>query len=590
VAATTDGSVFNPIADMTGRQKAIIMAGTMLGLFTAAMDQTVVGTSMPRIIAQLGGFGLFAWVGTGFMLASTCTLPVVGKLSDIFGRKPFYMAGIVILLVGSALCGSSQNIEQLIAFRVIQGIGAGMIMGLAFAILGDVFAPAERGRWAGLMSAVFASASVLGPLIGGTLTDHASWRWVFYVNIPLGTVALAVLFFGMPSFRPSRHDSFDIPGAVLLTTSVVPLLLAFSWAGSRYDWISPEVIGLFAWATMGLAAFCYVETHSEQPLLPLSLFRNRIFSVSSGVTLLTGFAMMGALFYIPLFVQGIIGKSATNSGLVTMPMMVSMAVASTIAGQAMSRLGRYKVIGIVGLLIMTAGMFMLSRMTLDSTSQQAAMAMIVLGAGLGAAIPLYMLAVQNTVPYRLMGVSTSTMQFLRSVGGTMGVAVMFSLIQAKYHSGLAENLPAPVRDDPRAAAAIDNPNFLLNSAAAERIEQGFASFGPDGAALYASTIHAVRESLAVAISDTFLISTFVIMGAVVIGLFMKEIPLRKVHFEAEEGVMPQAEDVECLPTGAIPASAYSGVVGSADPSSPQEPPATAPGPAWSARAQAGDGP
>ncbi len=588
MAATTDGTAFNPIADMTGRQKAVIMAGTMLGLFTAAMDQTVVGTSMPRIIAQLGGFGLFAWVGTGFMLASTCTLPVVGKLSDIFGRKPFYMAGIVVLMIGSALCGSSQNIEQLIAFRVIQGFGAGMIMGLAFAILGDVFAPAERGRWAGLMSAVFASASVLGPLIGGTLTDHASWRWVFYVNLPLGSVALLVLFFGMPSFRPSRHDRFDVPGAALILASVVPLLLAFSWAGSRYDWLSPEVLGLFACAALGLAAFCYVETRVEQPLLPLSLFKNRIFSVSSGVTLLTGFSMMGALFYIPLFVQGVIGKSATNSGLVTMPMMISMAIASAVAGQAMSRTGRYKVIGMAGVLVMAVGMFMLSRMAVDSSSGQAAVAMIVLGAGLGASMPLYMLAVQNAVPYRLMGVSTSTMQFLRSVGGTMGVAIMFSLIQAKYHSGLAESLPAPVRDNPGAAAAVDNPNFLLDSAAARRIEESFSAFGPQGAQLFQSTIDAVRDSLAVAIAEAFFISTFVILGAVVIAVFMKEIPLRKVHFGAEEGFVPPPEDSD--PGSAIPAPSYSTAIIATHPAAAPEPPATAPSPAWSAGAQLGDGP
>jgi EmrB/QacA subfamily drug resistance transporter len=511
------------------------------------MDQTIVGTSMPRIIASLGGFGLFAWVGTGFMLASTSTLPIVGKLSDIFGRKPFYMAGIVILLVGSALCGSSQNIEQLIAFRVVQGFGAGMIMGLAFAILGDVFTPAERGRWAGLMSAVFASASVLGPLIGGTLTDHASWRWVFYVNIPMGAVALAVLFFGMPNFRPSRHDRLDIPGAALLLAGVVPLLLAFSWAGSRYDWISPQVIGLFVWAIAALAAFCYVETRTEQPLLPLSLFKNRVFSVASGVTLLSGFGMMGALFYIPLFVQGVLGSSATNSGIVTMPMMISMAVASAIAGQAMSRLGRYKVIGIAGLMTMTAGMYLLSTLTVDSQNRDVTMGMVVLGIGLGAAIPLYMLAVQNAVPYRLMGVSTSTQQFLRSVGGTMGVAVMFSLIQANYHSGLEKTVPTAVQQDGRLSGAIEDPQFLLNTEAAGQLEQAFAGFGPGGAQLFDATIQAVRESLADAIADTFLISTLVVLGCVVIAFFMKEIPLRKVHFGAEEGFVPEAEAAEEAP-------------------------------------------
>jgi EmrB/QacA subfamily drug resistance transporter len=588
--ATAVAVPFNPIADMSGRQKAVIMAGTMLGLFTAAMDQTIVGTSMPRIIAQLGGFGLFAWVGTGFMLASTATLPIVGKLSDIFGRKPFYMAGIIILMIGSALCGSSQNIEQLIAFRVIQGFGAGMIMGLAFAILGDVFTPAERGRWAGLMSAVFASASVLGPLIGGTLTDHADWRWVFYVNLPLGAIALTVLFFGMPSFRPSRHDRLDIPGAVLLLAGVVPLLLAFSWAGSRYDWISPQVIGLFLWAAVALAAFCYVETRTEQPLLPLGLFKNRVFSVASAVTLLSGFGMMGAMFYIPLFVQGVIGSSATNSGLVTMPMMIAMAISSAIAGQAMSRLGRYKLLGTVGLTIMAAGMFLLSRLTVDSAKSDVTIGMVVLGIGLGSAIPLYMLAVQNAVSYRLMGVATSTQQFLRAVGGTMGVAVMFSLIQAKYHSGLTESVPTAVRDNPEASGAINDPQFLLNDQAAAQIEQGFAGFGPQGVQLFDATIQAVRESLAVAIADTFLISTLVVLGCVVISLFMKEIPLRKVHFGAEEGFVPPPDEAEADQPLPAPAPSFASTAESGDAAAPaRELPAAEPGAAWTASARLNDG-
>src|SRR3990172_11048527 len=264
------------ISQMSPRTKFIVMAGTLLGLFTAAMDQTVVGTSMPRIIADLGGFGLFSWVGTGFMLASTTTVPIVGKLTDIYGRKPFYMLGIFVLLLGSALAGSSQNIEQLIAFRVVQGLGAGMIMGIAFAIIADVFVPAERGKWMGLMSGVFASASVIGPLIGGTLTDHAHWRWVFYVNLPLGAVALSVLFFGMPNIRPAVRSKLDYRGIFLLMATVVPMLLAFSWAGSRYDWLSPQIIGFLAWAGAGLVVFTYAELRTEDPLLPMSLFRDRI--------------------------------------------------------------------------------------------------------------------------------------------------------------------------------------------------------------------------------------------------------------------------------------------------------------------------
>ena len=380
--APTAGGM-RPIAELDRRTKVLVIAGTLLGLFTAAMDQTVVATSMPKIVADLGGFGLFSWVGTGFLLASTTTVPIVGRLSDMYGRKPFFMMGIVVLLLGSVLSGSSQNIEQLIAFRVIQGFGAGMIMAIAFTIVGDVFPPAERGRWMGLMAGVFAAASVMGPLIGGTLTDHVDWRWVFYINIPMGGVALSLLAFGMPRLRPAIAPKMDYRGIVLLCATTVPLLLAFSWAGNRYAWVSPEVIGFLAWSVVALALFVYFELRTNEPLLPMHLFKNRVFTVSALVTLITGFAMMGSLFYIPLFVQGVLGASATNSGLVTMPMMIAMAIAAAVSGQVMSRLGKYRVLGVVGLVVMVVGMAYLSTMDALSTRREVTYAMIVFGVGLG---------------------------------------------------------------------------------------------------------------------------------------------------------------------------------------------------------------
>jgi len=560
----TSAPAFRPIAQMGTRTKAIVMAGTMLGMFTAAMDQTIVGTSMPRIIADLGGFGLYSWVGTGFLLASTATVPVVGKLTDIYGRKPFYMAGIFILILGSALCGSSQNVEQLIAFRVIQGLGAGMIMGIAFAILGDVFTPAERGRWVGLMSGVFASASVIGPLIGGTLTDHVHWRWIFYVNLPLGALALTVLLFGMPNIKPPVKPKLDYRGIVLLLATVVPLLLAFSWAGSRYKWLSPQVIGFFSWAALGLIVFTYAEMRTEEPLLPISLFRNRIFAVSALITLITGVAMMGSLFYIPLFVQGVIGRSATNSGLVTMPMMISMAIASGISGQVMSRLGRYKFLGVLGLSIMVAGAVLLARMDVHSTSTDATIAMICFGTGLGTAMPLFMLAVQNAVPYRLMGVSTSTIQFLRSVGGTMGVAIMFSLIQSKYHEGLATNVPESVRSRPELGKALSDPQFILDSRAYGQVQSAFSSFGAQGQALFGQTIEGVKASLATAIADAFLVAVFILAASVVVALFMKEVPLRKQHYTPEEELAAATPASLSPAFDGMPAHSLPPVAGGAD--------------------------
>jgi EmrB/QacA subfamily drug resistance transporter len=512
------------------RGRVIVMMGTLLGLFTAAMDQTVVSTSLPRVVASLGGLGLFPWVFTAFMVASTTTVPIVGKLTDLFGRKPFYIAGVATLLLGSALCGSVSSMEQLIAFRVIQGLGAGMIMGIAFAIVGDVFPPSERGKWSGLLSGVFASASVVGPLIGGFLTDHVTWRAVFYINLPMGSVALAILYFGMPSIRPAVRPKLDYRGVVLLVATVVPALLAFSWAGSRYEWASPQIIGMLAWAAVAAAVFAYAEIGLEEPLLPMSLFRNRVFAVSAGVTFVTGIAMFGALSYIPLFVQGVIGSSATNSGLVTMPMMIAMAISSGITGQIMSRFGRYRLLGVLGLTVMAFGMFLLAQMDSGSSSFIARRNMVVMGIGLGTALPLFMLAVQNAVQHRVMGVATSTLQFLRSVGGTMGVAVMGSLINSTLSSELATNMPQPVRDSapPDLLERLGNPQFLLSPEQLAAVRDAFNGLGPQGPQLYEASIEAIRASLATAITEAFFIGMVITAVAIGIGAFLKELPLRKV--------------------------------------------------------------
>ncbi len=546
-ASAADAGAMRPIAELDTRTKVLVIAGTLLGLFTAAMDQTIVATSIPKIVADLGGFGLFAWVGTGFLLASTTTVPIVGRLSDMYGRKPFFMLGIVLLLLGSALAGSSQTIEQLIAFRVLQGFGARMIMAIAFTIVGDVFPPAERGRWMGLMAGVFAAASVLGPLIGGTLTDHADWRWVFYINLPMGSVALALLAFGMPRLRPPTTPKMDYRGIVLLCATTVPMLLAFSWAGNRFDWVSPQIIGLLVWSAGALALLVYTELRTEEPLLPMQLLKNRVFTVSGTVALLTGFAMMGSLFYIPLFVQGVLGASATNSGLVTMPMMIAMALAAGIAGQVMSRVGKYRVIGVIGLIVMVIGMVILSTVDGSSSRSDVTLAMIIFGIGLGTSIPLYTLAVQNSVPYRVMGVSTSTMQFLRSVGGTMGVAIMFSVIQVQYHDGVEENVPAVVREQEQFAQALEDPQFLLNPQALEQVESAFAEFGVAGQVLFVETMAGVRESLAAGVSQSFFIAIWVLCLAVVAGAFLKDEPLRKTHLTAEEEAQPAIGAERAMP-------------------------------------------
>ncbi len=520
------------ISLMSTRVRVLVMAGTLLGMFTAAMDQTIVGTAMPRVVASLGGLEHYSWVFTSFMVVSTTTVPIVGKLTDLFGRKFFFLGGIAIMMMGSALAGTSQSMIHLIMFRAVQGLGAGMIMSTAFAIVGDVFPPAQRARWTGLMAGVFAAASVIGPLIGGYITDNLNWRWVFYVNLPMGGLALTLFFTVMPSLRPQGpRPRVDYLGVSMLIAAVVPLLLAFSWAGQDYPWASPQIIGLLVFSAVAAMAFALIETRAEEPIISPALFRSRVFVVAAIVTFLTGMGMFGAIAYIPLFVQGVIGSSATNSGLVTMPMMLTMAATAAVVGQIMARWGGYRVIGVVGLSVMTFGVFMMSRMDADTTNVIATRNMVIVGLGLGSSMPLFMLMVQNALPYHMLGTSTASIQFFRSVGGTMGVAIMGSMLNNRFRSELTAQTPAEVRQSVPAdlLAGLQNPQSLLNEGLLESLRGSFAQLGDQGSAMFDQVMEATRTSLAVGIADAFIISVGVTAASVAVAFFMREVPLRKSY-------------------------------------------------------------
>lgn len=452
-----------PNATLSRGRLFSILIGVILGMLLAALDQTIVGTALPRIVANLGGLDHYAWVVTAYLLASTVSIPIWGKLSDIYGRRTFFILGMVIFLIGSALAGTSQNMTQLIIYRSIQGLGAGAMMPIAMAIIGDIFPPAERGKWQGLIVAVFGLASIVGPTLGGWITDNWGWRWVFYVNMPVGVVAILTAGIVMPKIVIRRQHIIDYLGVVTLIAGAVPLLLAFSWAGTQYAWGSWQVIGSFIFSAVMLVIFVLVELRAAEPIISPQLFKNSIFTISTIAMFLVSAGMFGAILYLPLFVQGVLGNSATDSGVVLTPLMLGFMFSSIVGGQLLSRTGRYKILAIIGFIVAAIGMFMLSRMTPTTTQGEVVRNMLVTGLGIGVMMSLFTIVVQNAFPYRQLGEVTASLTFFRSIGSTMGVAVMGTIMTNGFQNAMQSNIPATLKRIVPAdrLAQLENPQLLL---------------------------------------------------------------------------------------------------------------------------------
>ena len=518
--------------ELPRRRLVLTVAGLMITLLLAALDQTIVGTAMPRVIAELQGFDHYAWVTTAYLLTSTAVVPIVGKLSDLYGRKLFLVGGTIFFLLASALCGLSQSMNQLIVFRGLQGLGGGVLMAMVFTVVSVIFPPASRGRVQGLFSGTFGLASIIGPVIGGYLTDNLSWRWVFYVNLPVGLLALGVLWFGFPNIKPARTNRpIDVAGAITLVLAVVPLLLALSWGGSEYPWSSTPIVGLLAFAAIMTAIFLLIETRAPEPIIPLSLFKNQIVSVSTLAMLLMSVGMFGTILFIPLFIQGVIGTNATQSGSVMMPMMLTMIVSSMVAGQIISRTSRYKLLGVAGLTTTAIGMFLLSRMGPETSYLTVVGFMMLIGLGLGPTMPVFTLAAQNAVEMRQLGVVTSLTQFSRSIGATLGAAIFGSLLANRFSPALHEALPPDVATviPPERLAQLQNPQVLLNPQLSQGLRASLADLGPQGAVAYDGLIGAIKIALASSLHELFLDGSLIVLVGVVVVLFLKEIPLRKGH-------------------------------------------------------------
>ena len=510
------------------RQIMVIMSGLMLGMLLAALDQTIVATALPTIVGDLGGLNHLSWVVTAYLVASTVTTPLYGKFSDIYGRKRTFQFAIVVFLFGSALAGLSQSMIELIAFRGLQGIGAGGLMTLAMTIIGDVVPPRQRGRYQGYMGAVFALASVIGPLLGGFFVDQLSWRWVFYVNIPVGAVALVVTSTVLDLPYTRMVHRIDYAGTVLLVSAVGSILLAVTWGGTQYAWGSPVIIALSVVGAILLVAFVAVERRAAEPVLPLHLFRNRVFAVSTATMFIVGLAMFGGIIYLPLFLQVVGRKSATSAGLLLLPLILGIVFTSIVSGRVISRTGRYKAFPVVGMLVMSLGLYLLSTMGPTTTEVSAGVYMIVLGLGLGMVMQVLVLAVQNAVERRDLGTATGAATFLRSMGGSFGVALFGAVLSNRLATNLADmlpggHLPAGVSE----STLRGSPKVILSL--------------PPGVR------RIVIDAFARSIDTVFLAAVPIALAGFALTLLLRELPLRTTQDAVPEPLAPGVDELDGRP-------------------------------------------
>lgn len=530
---------------LSTKRKLSIMIAIMAAMFFAAINQTITSTAMPRIIAILDGMDYYTWTINIYLLTSTIAAILVGKLSDMFGRKPFILIGILLFMVGAFLTGTSSDVYHFIFYRGIQGLGAGIIQSTAFTAVGDLFAPRERGKWMGLLTAVFGFSSVIGPTLGGYLVDRVDWHWLFWIFLPLGIVAFIMILTLFPKGERKPAESIDYLGSLFLTTTIVPLLLAFSWAGTEYPWASGQIIGLLAVTVVSLIIFIFIESKAKNPVLPLHLFKNSVITVSNIIGFIMNFGLMGAMIYISFFVQGVLGISATLSGYVTMPMSIVMVITSAITGQLIAKSGKYKRYAVMGMPIMIVGMGI---MVVMNSVGVAVLSMIVFGLGLGLGMPVFSLATQNAADHKDLGVATASSQLFRNLGGTIGIAVMGTVMSNSLAKNLtnamhSSNAPDFSKLDPKITEqmlSFANPRMLMNK---PLIEQTQASLPADAQPLFAQMIANIREALGSTLSSVFLTGTIVMVVAFVLVFFLKELPLRTSNKAPSEAAPEAPGDV-----------------------------------------------
>ncbi len=525
-------TVTEPPAYQSGlpkKQVVAAMAGTLLSMLLGSIFMTITATAMPRIITDLGGFSQYTWVFTAYIIAETVSLPLAGKLSDMYGRKWLFVAGMGLFVVGSFLSGLSQSMTQLIMYRVIQGFGFGSMSALGFIVIADLFPPEERGKYSGMMAGVFGVSTVIGPTLGGIITESLGWRWCFFVTVPIGIIIILLFIFMFPHFRLAREKHrLDYLGVATMALGIVPLILALNWGGVDYAWNSPFIIILFVFSAMMLTAFVFVERRASEPVIPITLFRTRVVTVSAIVAFLQGAAFFPVVTFIPLFFQGVLGALPAKSGLFMTPMMLSMAFGSFVAGQLLSRAGgHYRLQAAIGFGLAAVGFFLLAGMTPQTTFLMAAVYISITGFGNGNVMPIHTIAVQNTVPYAVMGTATSLITLLRPLGGVFGLAIVGSILNNRFASVFFGSLPAEVTDVVPMAeltSIVDNPQALINPESQDALRNMFVGLGPQGEALFETTLTTLRESLNSALTQVFMVFLGITLLALVVNFFLKGIP------------------------------------------------------------------
>lgn len=511
------------------RQVMTALIGTMFTMFLGSIFMTVTSTAMPRIVADLSGFSQYTWVQTAYIIAESLSLPMAGKLSDMYGRKWVLVTGMIIFVIGTLLSGFSQSMNQLIIFRAVQGFGFGAMNALGFIIVADLFPPNERGKYMGLMAGVFGISTVIGPTLGGIITDALSWRWCFFLTTPLGIAVIIIFIFLFPALRPAAaKHRVDYLGIITLSLFMVPLILGLNWGGVDYAWGSSVIIGLFIFSAVMLFAFIMVEKRAIEPIIPMDLFKNRVVSVSSIVVFLQGASFFPVMTFVPLFFQGVLGASATESGGFMTPMMLGMAFGSFVGGQLLSRTGgHYRIQGTISLGFACVGFLLLSGMSVTTTFAVATVYLVIAGLGNGSVMPVHTLAVQNSVPYPVLGTATSLISFLRPLGGVVGLALMGSVLNNRFASSFKANISPEVTaavSPAELSGILDNPQAIIDPAAYDNMRGIFEGMGPNGLGLFDQLITTLREALSSALTYIFFMFMVVALLAIVANFFLRGVP------------------------------------------------------------------